>query len=48
VGVAGCNKVSLNVVGNIIAGGTALSNLNYNAIINAPSLSYYASNTKND
>ena len=29
---------SLNVVGNIIGSGTALTNLNYNAILNPPTL----------
>ena len=36
---------SLNVVGNIIASGTALTNLNYNAITNKPDLTGYALNT---
>ena len=29
---------SLNVAGNIIGSGTALTNLNYNAILNPPTL----------
>ena len=29
---------SLNVVGNIIGSGSALTNLNYNAILNPPTL----------
>jgi hypothetical protein len=36
---------SLNIAGNIIGNGTALSNLNYNAIINKPDLTGYATNT---
>ncbi len=36
---------SLNVAGNLIGSGTALSNLNYTSIINPPNLSVYASNT---
>ena len=36
---------SLNVAGNIIGSGTALTSLNYNAITNKPDLSVYASNT---
>ena len=36
---------SLNVVGNIIGSGTALTNLNYNAITNKPDLTGYAINT---
>jgi hypothetical protein len=36
---------SLNVVGNIIGSGTALTNLNYNAILNKPDLSGYALTT---
>jgi len=36
---------SLNVVGNIIGSGTALTNLNYNAITNKPDLTVYATNT---
>ena len=34
-----------NVVGNIIGSGTALTNLNYNAITNKPDLTVYATNT---
>ena len=33
---------SLNVIGNIIGSGTALTNLNYNAITNKPDLTGYA------
>ena len=36
---------SLNIAGNINGNGTALSNLNYNAITNKPDLSGYATNT---
>jgi len=36
---------SLNITGNIIGSGTALTNLNYNAITNRPDLSGYAINT---
>ena len=36
---------SLNVSGNIIGSGTALTNLNCNAITNKPDLSVYATNT---
>ncbi len=32
---------TLNVIGNIIGSGTALTNTNYNAISNPPILSYY-------
>jgi hypothetical protein len=39
-----CNS-SLNVIGNIIGSGTALTNLNYNAITNKPDLTQYATNT---
>jgi hypothetical protein len=35
-------KSNLTVVGNIIGSGTALTNLNYNAITNKPDLSVYA------
>ena len=36
---------SLNVQGNITGSGTALTNLNYNAITNKPDLTGYAINT---
>ena len=36
---------TLNVHGNIIGSGTAISNLNYTAITNKPDLSVYATNT---
>ena len=36
---------SLNVQGNIIGNGTAITNLNYNAIIDKPDLTGYALNT---
>ena len=36
---------SLNIVGNIIGSGTALTNLNYNSITNRPDLTVYAANT---
>ncbi len=36
---------SLNVAGNLIRSGTALSNFNYSSIINPPNLSVYATNT---
>ena len=39
---------SLNVQGNIIGSGTAITNLNYNAIINKPDLTGYAINTNID
>jgi hypothetical protein len=35
---------SLNVIGNIIGSGTALTNFDYNAIPNKPDLSIYATN----
>ena len=35
---------SLNVAGNLIGSGTALSNLNSSSIINPPNLSVYATN----
>ncbi len=35
----------LNVGGNITGSGTALTNLNYNAITNKPDLTWYATNT---
>ncbi len=37
--------VIINVSGNIIGSGTALSNLNYNSITNKPDLTGYATNT---
>ncbi len=37
----------LNVVGNIIGSGTALTNLDYKAITNKPDLSGYAISTCN-
>ena len=37
---------TLNVVGNIIGSGTALTNLDYNAITNRPDLTIYATNIK--
>ena len=39
-GAITCNS-TLNIVGNIIGSGTALTNLNYNAITNPPNLSLY-------
>ena len=36
---------TLNVVGNIIGSGTALTNLNYDAITNKPDLTNYVNNT---
>ena len=36
---------SVNINGNIIGTGTALTNLNYNAITNKPDLTVYATNT---
>jgi hypothetical protein len=36
---------SLNVVGNIIGSGTALTNINYNAITYKQDLTVYATNT---
>ena len=36
-GASACSS-SLNVVGNIIGSGTALSNLNYNSILNSPAI----------
>jgi hypothetical protein len=45
--VSGASTInsSLNVVGNVIGSGTALTNLNYNAITNRPDLTVYATNT---
>jgi hypothetical protein len=44
--VSGASTVlsSLNIVGNFIGSGTALTNLNYNAITNNPDITVYATN----
>jgi hypothetical protein len=44
--VSGASTVlsSLNIVGNFVGSGTALTNLNYNAITNNPDITVYATN----
>ena len=37
VGATTCSS-TLNVIGNIIGSGTALTNLNYNSILNPPTI----------
>ncbi len=46
--MSGASTINIDVVGIINGSGTASTNLNYDAIINAPNLSYYASNSKVD